>query len=186
MARRGNLDVRTIEAAKPRTTAYRLSDGGSLLLLVKPSGAKVWVARLTVNGKRRDVGLGGFPTVGLREARESAAAIRKQAAGGLDPILERERLVREREAQRKAATEAETRTFRTVALACIQAEAPGWKNRRTELLWQNSLEQWVFPTLGAMPVADIDRAAIRRAIDDVWTTRPATGRKVLRRVGTVL
>jgi integrase len=37
-----------------------------------------------------------------------------------------------------------------------------------------------------MPVADIDRAAIRRTIDGVWTTRPATERKVLRRVGTVL
>src|SRR5947209_2239917 len=72
MARRGNLDVRTIEATKPRKMAYRLSDGGSLLLLVKPSGVKVWVARVTVNGKRRDVGLGGFPTVSLRDARESA------------------------------------------------------------------------------------------------------------------
>jgi Arm DNA-binding domain len=78
------------------------------LLLVKPSGAKVWVARVTVNGKRRDVGLGGFPTVGLREARENAAAIRKQAGSGLDRIVERERLAREREAQCQAATEAET------------------------------------------------------------------------------
>ena len=127
MARGGNLDTRTVEAAKPRAAAYRLSDGGGLLLIVKPSGAKLWMARITVDGKRRDMGLGGYPAVSLREAREKAAAARKKATEGLDPITEREHLVREREAQRKAAAVAEARTFRAVALACIEAEAPSWK-----------------------------------------------------------
>jgi hypothetical protein len=126
-------------------------------MIVKPSGAKVWIARVTVAGRRRDMGLGGFPTVSLRQAREKAAAARKQAIDGLDPIAERERLAREREALRKAAFEAEVRTFRSVALACIKAEAPGWKNMRTTRLWRNSLERWAFPTLGNMPVAYIDR-----------------------------
>lgn len=186
MARGGNLDARTIEAARPRAAPYRLSDGGGLLMIVKPTGAKVWIARVTVAGRRRDMGLGGFPTIGLRQAREKAAGARRQALDGVDPIAERKRLGREREAHRKDASEAEARTFRTVALACIQAEAPGWKNKRTVLLWQNSLERWAFPTLGTMPVADIDRAAVRRAIDGVWSSRPATGRKVLRRIGAVL
>src|SRR5690242_11911010 len=79
MARGGNLDTRTIEAAKPRAAAYRLSDGGGLLLVVKPSGARLWMARITVDGKRRDMGLGGYPAVSLREAREKAAAARKKA-----------------------------------------------------------------------------------------------------------
>src|SRR5215472_8646700 len=142
LARGGNLDTRTIEAARPRAATYRLSDGGGLLLIVKPSGAKVWVARVTVAGRRRDMGLGGFPTVSLRQAREKAAAARKQSVEGLDPIAERERLTRERQAQRKASIESELRTFRNGAIACIEAEAPGWKNRRTELLWQNSLQRW--------------------------------------------
>jgi integrase len=157
-----------------------------LLLIVKPSGAKVWVARVTVAGRRRDMGLGGFPTVSLRQAREKAAAARKLILDGLDPIAERHRQTQERETQRKASIESELRTFRNVALECIKAEAPGWKNKRTELLWQNSLERWAFPTLGNMPVADIDRAAVRQAIDGVWRERPATARKVLRRVGTIL
>jgi hypothetical protein len=97
------------------------------------------------------MGLGGFPTVSLRKAREKTAAARKQTIEGLDPIAERQRLTREREAQRKAALEAGARTFRSVALACIKAEAPGWKNMRTARLWQNSLERWVFPVLGDMP-----------------------------------
>jgi integrase len=155
-------------------------------MIVKPSGAKVWIARITVAGHRRDMGLGGFPTVSLRQARERAAAARKLTVDRVDPIIERERLAREREEQRKAAADAEARTFRSVALACIKAEAPGWKNRRTALLWLNSLERWAFPVLADIPVADIDRAAVRRGIDEVWTTRPATARKVLRRIAAVL
>lgn len=186
MARGGNLDMRTIEAAKPREAPYRLSDGAGLLLMVKPTGAKVWLARVTVGGKRRDMGLGGYPTVTLKEAREKAATARKQVTNGVDPIQERARAAIEREEKRSAAAQAEARNFRTVALACIEAEAPGWKNQRTALVWQRSLEQWAFPTLGAVPVADIDRTLVRRTIDTVWTTRPATGRKVLRRIGTVL
>jgi integrase len=186
MARGGNLDMRTVEAAKPRVGAYRLSDGGGLLLVVKPSGAKVWVARVTVAGFRRDMGLGGYPTVSLKEARERSAAARRQATSGLDPIVERARASIERDEKRKATADAEARTFRVIALACIAAEAPGWKNQRTPLLWQQSLERWAFPTIGTMPIADIDRAAVRKTIDAVWTTRPATGRKVLRRIGSVL
>lgn len=182
----GNLDAKTVEAAKKRAAPYRLSDGGGLLLEVRPSGARMWLVRLTVDGKRRDVGLGGYPGVSLKEAREKTAAARKIAADGGDPVAERERLEREQAAQRKAAAEAETRTFRTVALACIKAEAPGWKNERTALLWQNSLERWAFPELGDMPVAEVDRAAVLRAVGEVWRTRPATGRKVVRRIASVL
>ena len=65
MRRTGNLDARTVEAAKPRAATYRLSDGGGLLLEVRPSGARVWLCRVTVGGKRRDMGLGGYPTVSL-------------------------------------------------------------------------------------------------------------------------
>jgi integrase len=157
-----------------------------LLLEVRPSGARMWLVRLTLDGKRRDVGLGGYPGVSLKEARDKAAAARKIAKGGGDPVAERERLEREQAAQRKAAAEAETRTFRTVALACIKAEASGWKNERTALLWQNSLERWAFPELGDMPVAEVDRAAVYRAVGEVWRTRPATGRKVVRRIAAIL
>lgn len=181
-----NLDARTVDAAKPRAATYRLSDGGGLLLEVRPTGAKVWLCRLMVAGKRRDMGLGGYPIVSLKQAREKAAAVRQQAAGGLDPVTERKRQDREREAARKAAAETQARTFRAVAQRFIAAEARSWKTSKTAVMWTGSLERWAFPALGEMPVAEIDRAAVLRAVEPVWTTRPVTGRKVLRRIGTVL
>jgi integrase len=181
-----NLDNRTILAAQPKAKPYRLFDGAGLFLVVKPSGAKAWMLRLQVAGKRHDVGLGGFPAVSLKEAREKAAMLRQQARAGINPIEEREAARREREAARKAAEEAQTRTFRAVAEACIQSQAPGWKDRKTAVMWRGSLERWASPEIGDMPVADIDKHAVMRAISAVWRERPATARKVLRRIGTVL
>lgn len=184
------LDVKGLDALKPRAATYRVSDGGGLLLEVRPTGAKVWLCRLTVDGRRRDMGLGGYPAVSLRDAREAARTAREKARTGVDPIEARDaaatarRVAREAEAQ--ASAQAEARTFKAVAEACIKAQAPGWKNQRTADLWRTSLERHAYPTLGAMPVATIDRAAVLRAIDGVWSSRPATGRKVLRRIGTVL
>jgi integrase len=186
MPRAGNLDARTIEAAQKRDRAYRLSDGGGLLLEVKPTGAKVWLCRLTVAGKRRDMGLGGFPLVSLKEARRRAEDARRLAHEGLDPIAEREKRERAQAAERKAEEEAARRTFRAVAEAYIKTRAASWKNARTALIWQASLERWAFPTLGDMPVAEIDRAAVLRAVEPAWTSRPETGRKLLQRVGVVL
>jgi hypothetical protein len=73
----GNLDAKTVEAAKKRAAPYRLSDGGGLLLEVRPSGRAHVAGPVTVDGKRRDVGLGGYPGVSLKEAR----AKRQRPAG---------------------------------------------------------------------------------------------------------
>jgi integrase len=163
-----------------------LSDGGGLLLEVRPSGAKLWICRLTVDGKRRDMGLGGYPSVSLRDARLAARVAREKALRGDDPIAARKRHAREQAAQRTAAAEAESRTFKAVALACIAAQAPGWKSGKTAKMWASSLERWAFPTLGKMPVAEVDRGAVLTSVGEVWRTRAPTARKVLRRVGAVL
>jgi len=180
------LNVKTLEALKPREQAFRVSDGGGLLLDVRPTGAKVWLVRLTVDGKRRDMGLGGYPLMSLKSARQEAEMARRLAAGGADPIGLRVARIAAEKAARAEATEAADRTFKVVALACIKAQSPGWKNGRTADLWETSLGRHAFPTLGTMPVANVDLAAVLRAVDAVWTSRPATARKVLRRIGTVL
>ena len=48
-------------------------DGGGLYLLVRRTGAKSWIQRITIRGKRRELGLGGFPAVSLAKARALAA-----------------------------------------------------------------------------------------------------------------
>ena len=63
----------------------KYEDGGGLRVVVSATGAKKWVLRFTINGKRREMGLGSFPDVGLADARSKATEYRKQLKNGLDP-----------------------------------------------------------------------------------------------------
>ena len=69
--------------------AGRYCDGHGLYLDVQPSGSRSWVQRLVIRGRRREMGLGGFPLVSLDEARAKAFANRKLARAGGDPLVGR-------------------------------------------------------------------------------------------------
>jgi hypothetical protein len=64
----------------------RYGDGNGLYLVVDPSGAKRWMLRTVIQGKRRDIGLGGLRLVSLAEARAKALELRRIARDGEDPI----------------------------------------------------------------------------------------------------
>ena len=115
----GRLRAKQVPALRPG----RHGDGGTLFLVVEPGGrSRHWVQRLTVDGKRRDLGLGGYPYVGLANARAAAFANRQVARRGGDPT--------------KAVRPSRVPTFRA---ACERVEAAAdWKglgpeNRRRAL-----------------------------------------------------
>ena len=76
----------TVVKAKSLKTPGLYCAGETLYLCVAPGGSKAWVQRLTIHGKRRDIGLGGFPVVSLAEARERAFDNRRLARAGGDPL----------------------------------------------------------------------------------------------------
>jgi hypothetical protein len=88
---------------------------------VRPSGAKTWLCRLTVHGRRRDMGLGGYPMVTLAAARAAALVARRLAREGSDPVAKRNMDAAERKAAQAVIANAEARTFKAVAEACIKA-----------------------------------------------------------------
>ncbi len=51
----------------------RYSDGNNLYLKVEETGSKRWILRLTIKGRRRDMGLGSFSFINLQEARDLAS-----------------------------------------------------------------------------------------------------------------
>lgn len=181
----GKLDAKTVEAAKPRAAKYRLSDGGGLLLEIVPSGAKVWLARVMVAGKRRDMGLGPWPAVTLAQARQKTLAARREALEGADPVKARREARKALETARKAEEEADRRIFSKVAEAVIKAEAPSWKNARTTHMWESSLKLHAAPLM-PLPVASITREMVRDCILPIWHKKPIIAAKTLRRIGAVL
>ena len=170
MARTGKLSA--VEVAKAKGPAV-LHDGGGLYLRIAPTGAKSWVFRFQIEGKRRDMGLGPYPDVTLARAREKAAAHRAQSREGADPIAAKRA---ERQAQRLA--EAKGRTFREVAEEYIARNEAGWRNAKHRQQWRNTLATYVYPTIGDLPVAAVDAGLVVQVLDPIWATKPETAGRV--------
>lgn len=154
------------------------ADGAGLWLHVREDGGAQWVLRVTVHGRRREMGLGGFPAIGLAEARDLAGRWRAVAAAGRDPI-------KEREAERRAARRED------ISLAVLTADA--FEARKAELKgdgeagrWLSPLNHHVLPKLGKMPVTDIDQRDIRDCLRPIWHDKADTARKALNRLSIVL
>ena len=96
--------------------------------MVSPKGAKKWVLCYTINGKRREMGLGSFPSVGLAEAREKSAANKKLSTEGIDPIHARK------------VVPTKIPTFTMCAARYIRAHRRGWKNYKHARQWVSTLK----------------------------------------------
>lgn len=152
----------------------RYSDGSGLYLVVDKSGAKRWVLRTVAMGRRRDIGLGSAKVVTLAEARERAVHYRKMAKDGGDPVAQKRR-------ERKIIP-----TFEVAARTVHAEHKASWKNAKHAAQWINTLEQYVFKTMGSHRVDEIDTPEILKALSPVWLTKPVTARRVRQRIGTVL
>ena len=178
MARVGKLSA--VEVAKAKGPAV-LHDGGGLYLRVSGSGAKSWVFRFQLDGKRRDMGLGPYPDTSLADARRRAAEHRNQRRDGIDPL---DAKAAQRQAQRLAV--AKGRTFRECATEFIEKNRAGWRNAKHRQQWENTLATYVYPNLGELPVSAIDTGLVVQVLDPIWTEKPETGSRVRGRIEAVL
>ena len=156
----------------------KYADGRGLWLYVRADGGSQWVQRIHIHKRRREMGLGAYPTVTLKEARERAQEARSMVAKGLDPIKERER------AQRLA--ERNSHLLRDIALDAFEARKAELKGDGKAGRWFSPLEIHVLPKLGGVPVADIDQRDIRDTLAPIWHDKADTARKALQRLSIVL
>lgn len=152
----------------------RYADGNGLYLIVDPSGAKRWMLRTIVRGKRRDMGLGSFQLVSLAEARETAHTYRKVARSGGDPIAQRQR------------ERAVVPTFEEAARSVHAEHAPTWRNTKHSAQWINSLADYAFPVLGSLRIDHVGTSDVHRVLSAIWLTKPETARRVRQRIRIVL
>lgn len=149
------------------------ADGGGLYLRVGATGAKSWILRTVVRGKRRDIGLGGVSWVPLAEARDKARHLRAVARRGGDPVLERD-------------GDQMALTFEQAART-VHAEHVAGKGRsgKHQGQWIATLEAYAFPTLGKMFVAEITSGEVLAVLSPIWMEKPETARRVRQRLRTV-
>ena len=162
----------TAAKVKALTKPGMHGDGRGLYLRVAKGGSKGWILRITVDGRRRDIGLGGFPTVLLAKARQLAEAHRLAVAEGRDPLAEKRR--------------EKMPTFAEAAAKVHEANLPRWKNGKHADQWINTLRTYAFPVFGATGVDRIERRDVLAILTPIWTTKPETARRVRQRIRTVL
>lgn len=162
------LSARKVENAGPG----KHGDGRGLFLLVKPTGARSWVLRYQLDGRRRDLGLGAYPEVTLAKAREKALDARRLLADGIDPLTER--------------SKAKRLTFRVAAAALIESKRSGWKNEKHAKQWSSTLNTYAMPFLRDMDVRKIETADVMSVLNPIWNEKPETASRLRQRIEAVL
>ena len=147
-------------------------DGGGLYLRVSPTGGKSWIHRITIHGKRRDIGLGSFPHVSLAKARALAALNRATVADGGNPMAGKRR--------------GQVPRFREAATKVYELHRPRWRSRKHAVDWWATLERHAFPRLGDIKIDAILRADVIDVLSPIWTSKPETARRVRQRIRTVM
>lgn len=152
-----------------------------LHLQVTQGAGRSWLLRYLYAGKRREMGLGSYPELGVADAREAASKARNLLREGADPLAERDMArTRQRTAQ------ARRKDFRTCAEALIDSKAPGWQNAKHAAQWRGTLETYAYPELGEMDIAAIEADDVLRVLTPIWSEKPETASRVRGRIEAVL
>ena len=154
--------------------ADRYSDRGGcgLMLVVQPNGKKSWIQRITIRGRRHDLGIGSFNLVPLAEARETARANLKAARAGDDPLA--------------AKRVKKTPTLAEAIEAVIDLHSPTWKGDGSLREWRSSLGRYVIPRLGKRRVDAITTDDLIKVLAPLLREKPDTAQRLQQRIGTVM
>jgi integrase len=152
-----------------------------LYLQVAGPQSRSWILRVKIGDKRREIGLGAYPAVSLKDAQTKAQTEREKVRGGVDPVLQR----RAAESALRVAQASEI-TFSKAAKEFISSRSVEWKNAKHGDQWRNTLAQYAEPILGKMFVRHITREHVLQVLEPIWTTKTETASRVRGRIENVL
>jgi len=157
-----------------------------LALQVLPTGGRTWILRATIAGRRRDMGLGGYPEVTLARAREKAAQYRDQIRVGRSPLAENH-------AARSALRAHVSMSFKQAAENFIDSQRSSWSNPKHAAQWESTILKYALPIIGGLDVSHINASHILRILEQpiegegkFWEVRTETASRLRGRLEKVL
>jgi integrase len=168
------LTAKFVEAVKSQETRKKYDDGNGLKLVVQPAGSKNWILRHTVNGRRVEKGLGGYPAVSLAQARIYAEKERRgevwssstalmPVAPVPDPVL--------RSPYKPVTFEAAAREFYAMHKGI-------WKGRQAALNWIGRMVKYAFPLIGSKLCSDVGSPDMLAVLRPIWREKISTADKL--------
>jgi integrase len=158
-------------AVEKQTKPGRHSDGGGLYLNVSSTGSKSWLFMWVKGGRRREMGLGPYPAVSLKAAREKAVDCRRLIAEGRDPISERDKQV--------------GKTFGECADLYIASMQRNWRNEKHRKQWQMTLTVYC-EKIRDRPISMISTEDVLSVLTPIWNTKNETASRLRGRMELVL
>ena len=162
----------------------RYLDSDGLYLVISTTGSKSWLLRFQLTGKRRDMGLGPFPTVTLKAARLAATEARSLIMQGRDPLDER-KAEQQRQKEQRLADKAKSVTFKSLASVYhrshCQHVTDGWRKG-----WLSKLERYVYPIIGELPPGQVQTEHVLRVLQPIWSEKPRTASEVRSQIESIL
>lgn len=171
----------TVAGIAKLTAPGRYSDGNGLYLQISRWGTKAWILRYQFNGRSREMGLGSYADIGLKEARDKARTGRGMLIDGIDPIE-----ARTSKRQAFLAESAARITFRQAAELFIASHRAGWRNDKHAAQWPSTLEAYAYPIIGELSVTDINTGHIMKILEPIWASKTDTASRVRGRTENVL
>jgi len=151
-----------VKNAKPKKTAYKLSDGGGLYLLITPSGGKLWRLDYSFTGKRKTLSFGSYLEISLSNARDARKDARTLLANDTDPS----EIAKAQKNQELIQAEIETHTFEYVAKEWLNKNSPLWSGSHIKTI-TSRLERDVYPAFGSRAVTSITRNDVKCLMEKV-------------------
>jgi integrase len=169
MAARNKLTDAKVKAAALAKGRY--SDGGGLYLNVAKAGSKSWLFMWVRDGKRVEMGLGGYPAVTLAAARTRAERCREMVAQGIDPRAEREQPT--------------IPTFAACVDQFLGSMEASWRNEKHRAQWRMTLTVYAEPIANRL-VSDIGTDEVLAVLNPIWRTKPETASRLRGRLERIL
>jgi len=154
-----------VRSAKSTDRDWKLSDGGGLFLLVKPSGGKLWRWKYRLQGKENLFAIGGFPQVSLAEARATREKARALVKQGIHPAHERQQVKQRNLEALEERKRARENLFAKVAQAYLAEIKPVFalSSYRTK---ESRIRKYLSPKFDGMPMSDIGVKQIHPLLEE--------------------
>jgi integrase len=157
---------------------HRIDEG--LYLQIKDAASRSWIHRYTLKNKARWSGLGSYPAISLANARAARDDERAQIRDGIDPVAQR------RQARQVQDDVKPKKTFRDCAADYMANHEGSWKNDKHRQQWPSTLQTYVYPIIGDLPVDTINTEHVRSVLQPIWYTKSETARRIRGRIEAIL
>lgn len=151
-----------IKNAKPKEKDYKLSDSGSLYILIKTNGSKLWRMKIKVDGKENTLSFGQYPFISLAEARQARDEAKRDLANNINPALKHSK-------QKNLSASQINNSFEFIAREWWNLNKARWVERHANDVI-STLERRIFPDIGKIIITNIDTPLLLGVLQKIENT----------------